>query len=101
MIIILDELTSEGRTVEMGSAEAKPIMVWGRSSSVAMVRRNIGEVEDVLVMVTLVMMTLALVTLVMETLARSVERSCCCTQNSLKSPITPVALLVPVCKCFL
>ena len=97
MVIILDELTSEGRTVEMGSAEAKPIMVWGRrSSNVAMVRRNIGEVEDVLVMVTLVM-----VTLVMETLARSVERSCCCTQNSLKSPITPVALLVPVCKCFL
>ena len=87
MIIILDELTSEGRTVEMGSAEAKPIMVWGRrSSNVAMVRRNIGEVEDVLVMVTV---------------ARSVERSCCCTQNSLKSPITPVALLVPVCKCFL
>ena len=80
----------------MGSAEAKPIMVWGRRSSVAMTRRNIGEVEDVLVMVTLVM-----VTLVMMTLARSVERSCCCTQNSLKSPITPVALLVPVCKCFL
>ena len=53
--IIFDELTSEGRTVEMGSAEAKPIMVWGRSSSVAMTKRNIGEVEDVLVMVTVVM----------------------------------------------
>ena len=34
----------------MGSAEAKPIMLWGRRS-MAMTRRNIGEVEDVLVMV--------------------------------------------------
>jgi len=74
----------------MGSAEAKPIMVWGSSTSVAMTRRNIGEVEDVLVMALLVMATL-----VMEALARSVEQSCC-TQNSLKSPIVvPVALLIP------
>ena len=34
----------------MGSAEAKPIMLWGRRS-MAMTRRNIGEVEHVLVMV--------------------------------------------------
>ena len=44
----------------MGSAEAKPIMVWGRRS-MAMTRRNIGEVEDVLVMVTLVMVMVMVV----------------------------------------
>jgi hypothetical protein len=37
------------------------------SSRVAMARRNIGEVEDVLVMVTLVMVTLVMEALVMET----------------------------------
>ena len=44
----------------MGSAEAKPTMVWGRRS-MAMTRRNIGEVEDVLVMVTLVMVVMVMV----------------------------------------
>ena len=34
----------------MGSAEAKLTMVWERRS-MTMTRRNIGEVEDVLVMV--------------------------------------------------
>ena len=48
------KLTSDGSTVEIGSAEAKPIMVLGRRNMTT-TRRNIGEVEDVLVMVTVVM----------------------------------------------
>ena len=57
MRMLIDKVTSEGSTVEMGSAEAKPIMAW---VSRTITRRNIGEVEDVLVMVTLVMVRLVM-----------------------------------------
>ena len=63
--------TSEGSTVEMGSAEANPVIVCGRRRSVK-IRRSIGEVEDILVMETLVMLLAVMVT----RLARSAEQSC-------------------------
>ena len=63
--------TSEGSTVEMGSAEANPVIVCGRRRSVE-IRRSIGEVEDILVMETLVMLLAVMVT----RLARSAEQSC-------------------------
>ena len=52
-IIVIQKytLTSEGSTVDIGSAEAKFIMGKERVS----IMRNIGEVEDILVMVIVVM----------------------------------------------
>ena len=61
----------------MGSAEANPVIVCGRRRSVE-IRRSIGEVEDILVvMETLVMETLVMLLAVMVTrLARYAEQSC-------------------------